>query len=98
MVVAVEEEEETAPPVAGEQWGRARRKEKGVGKGGTVHLRRDVHPSEPTASFLGKRKAERGHHFYPCSLKPTIHVVFHGRSDCHLGGLSALENVLQPVL
>lgn len=63
-----------------------------------VHLRREGHPSEPSASFLGKRKAECGHHFYPFSLKPTIRMVFCGRSDHHWGGLSALENALQPVL
>lgn len=50
-------EEEAAPPVARE-WGRAQRKEKGVGKGGTVHLGLDVPPSKPSASFLGRGKAK----------------------------------------
>lgn len=35
MVLAVEEEEEAAPPVAGEQWRRACGMETSMGKGGS---------------------------------------------------------------
>ena len=47
---------------------------------------------------VGKEGTGMCPQFYPFSLKPTICLAFHGRSDRHLGGLSALENVLQPVL
>lgn len=62
-----------------------------------VHLCWDVHLSQPSTSSLGKRKAKRGCCFCPFSLKPTIQVVFPGRSHHHLGALSGLENMLQPM-
>lgn len=75
MVLAVEEEEEAAPPVAGEQWGRACGMEMSVGKGGLGHLCHKMHHSEPSSSFPGKGKAEQGHCCYPVSQKPILYVA-----------------------
>lgn len=94
MVLAVEKEE-AAPPVAGEQWGRARRMEIGVGKGDVGHLCYKVHSSEPSTSFPGKRKAEHGHCWYPSLRSPSC-------TRCFVVGLAstegspALGNALHP--
>lgn len=84
MVLAVEEEE-AAPPVAGEHWGKTWGTEKGVGKGGMGHLCHKVPLSEPSTSFPGDRKAERGRCCCPLSGKPIIHTVLCGRSGHHWG-------------
>lgn len=84
MVLAVEEE--AAPPVAGEQWGRAWEMEMGVRQGGMGHLCHKVHPSEPSTSFPGKRKAEYGHCCcYPLPQKPIMYMVLCRQSSHHWG-------------